>query len=621
MKWSVLLLFSVRLIAGDVTFSKHIAPILFQYCAPCHRPGEAAPFSLLNYNDARKHARQIAIVTERRFMPPWPPEPGHGDFLGARRLTNEQIQLFARWARGGMAEGDPSAMPPAPRFVEGWQLGTPDLVLHMRTPFQLPAAGGDLFRNFVLPVDLKATKYIRAMELRPGSKRVVHHANLVVDRARMLRRRDGEDGQPGFPGMDVVTEVSGEFDPDSHFLFWKPGSTPEEEPSDMAWKLDPGSDLIVNLHLQPSGKPETVDATVGLYFANQPPKRFPMLLQLEHDGAIDIPPGEARFEITDHLKLPVAVDLLATYPHAHYVGKVLEAWAELAGGGRRPLLLIKDWNINWQAKYTYSEPVSLPAGTTLAMRVVYDNSDRNQRNPIRPLQRVRGGNRSQDEMGHVWFQVLPTGKSDDDPRLLLEQAVMLRRIEKYPGDFVAHFNLGAALQALGKHDEALPYLSKAVALQPKNATARNNLAVSLLVTEEYDESVRQFRESLAIDPEYQNARFNLARALMAKGDSSGALDEFLRYLQAVPEDVQANEFAGRLYASLGQPSESLPHFRKAVELQPADTTLQTNLGVALARAGDLRGAIAAFENALKADPRNQAAKENLSRARASLNKQ
>src|ERR1035437_7173643 len=130
----LLLLLCLKLAAADVTFSKHIAPILFQYCAPCHRPGEAAPFSLLNYNDARKHARQIAIVTERRFMPPWPPEPGHGDFLGARRLTNEQIQLFARWARGGMAEGDPSAMPPAPRFVEGWQLGTPDLVLHMRTP-------------------------------------------------------------------------------------------------------------------------------------------------------------------------------------------------------------------------------------------------------------------------------------------------------------------------------------------------------------------------------------------------------------------------------------------------------------------------------------------------------
>lgn len=620
MKSGVLLLLCLRLGAADVTFSKHIAPILFQYCAPCHRPGEAAPFSLLNYDDARKHARQIALVTERRFMPPWPPEPGFGDFQGARRLTNEQIQLFARWASSGMAEGDPSSMPPAPRFVEGWQLGTPDLVLHMREPFRLPAAGGDVFRNFVLPVDLKATKYIRAMELRPGSKRVVHHANLVVDRARMLRRRDGQDGQPGFPGMDVQTEVSGEFDPDSHFLFWKPGSSPEEEPSDMAWKLDPGSDLIVNLHLQPSGKPEIVDATVGLYFANQPPTRFPMLLQLEHDGAIDIPPGVARFEITDHLKLPIAVDLLATYPHAHYVGKVLEAWAELPNGARRPLLLIKDWDIKWQAKYTYRKPVALPAGTTLAMRVVYDNSDANQRNPIRPLRRVKSGNRSEDEMGHVWFQVLPVSKSDDDPRLVLEQAVMRRRIEKYPGDFVAHFNLGAALQGLGKHDEALPYLSNAVAIEPSSATAHNNLAVSLLVTEEYEEAVRQFRASLAIDPEYQNARFNLARALIAKGDSSAALNEFLSYLEAVPNDVQAHEFAGRIYASTGKLAESLPHFRKAAELQPGDTTLQTNLGVALARAGDLRGAIAAFEHALNADPTNQAAKENLMRARADLEK-
>ena len=616
--FALLLLPCLRLAAEDVTFSKDIAPILFQYCAPCHRPGEAAPFSLLSYDDARKHARQIAIVTERRYMPPWPPEPGYGDFQGARRLTDAQIQLFAQWERNGTAEGDPSTTPPAPRFVAGWQLGTPDLVLHMRESFQLPARGGDVFRNFVLPIDVKETKYIRAMELRPGNKRVVHHANLVVDRARMLRRRDGEDGQPGFPGMDVVTEVSGEFDPDSHFLFWKPGATPEEEPADMAWKLDPGSDLIVNLHLQPSGKPEAVDATVGLYFAQQPPTRFPMLLQLEHDGAIDIPPGDARFEVTDHLTLPIAVDLLATYPHAHYVGKAIEAWAELPNGERRPLLLIKDWDINWQAKYTYREPVSLPAGTTLAMRVVYDNSDANQRNPIRPVKRVVGGNRGEDEMGHVWFQVLPTSKSDDDPRLLLEQSVMRRRIEKYPGDFVAHFNLGAALQALGRHDEALLYLSRAIAIQPKNATARNNLAVSLLVTERYDESIRQFRESLALDPGYRNARFNLARALMANGDNSGALGEFLKYLQAVPDDVQAHEFAGRLYATLGKLADSLPHFRKAADLQPADTTLQTNLGVALARTGDLNGAITAFEAALKADPENRAARENLARARAGL---
>lgn len=612
------LLLAYSLSAETITFSKHVAPILFQYCAPCHRPGEAAPFSLLSYEDARKHAAQIAIVTAKRYMPPWPPEPGYGDFADAKRLTGEQIDLLARWSKSGLEEGDRATEPHPPRFVEGWQLGQPDLVLHMREPYQLPAAGEDVFRNFVLPVDLKETKYIRAMELRPGSKRVVHHANLIVDHARILRRRDGLDGQPGFPGMDVETEVSSEFDPDSHFLFWKPGSPPQEEPEDMGWKLDPGSDLIVNLHLQPTGKPEAVDVTVGLYFADRPAKRFPMLLQLEHDGALDIPPGTARFVVTDHLKLPIAVDLLAIYPHAHYLGKQIDAWAVLPGGERRALLRIDDWDINWQATYTYQAPVPLPAGTTVEMRITYDNTASNPRNPNRPPKRVRGGNRSVDEMGHVWLQVLPSAQAADDPRLLLQKAVMSRRIEKYPADFVAHFNMGALLQAMGKFDEALPYLNQAVRIKPSSATARNNRAVSLLMTDKVAAAIQDFRESLGIDPEYQNARFNLARALVAKGDSTAALSELLILLKAVPDDAPAHEMVGRIYGSMGKLAESLPHLRRAVELEPNDSAMQTNLGAALAMAGNLSEAIAAFENALKADPANETARENLARARADL---
>ena len=526
------LLFSVTLSAETVTFSKQIAPILYRYCAPCHRPGEAGPFSLLSYNDARKRGAQIAAITARRYMPPWPPEPGFGDFQDSKRLTNEQIDLLARWVKDGMPEGDRATEPQPPHFVEGWQLGQPDLVLHMRQPYQMPASGEDVFRNFVIPVALKETKYIRAMELRPGSKRVVHHANLIVDRARRLRLRDGEDGQPGFPGMDVETESSSEFDPDSHFLFWKPGSPPQVEPEDMGWRLDPGSDLIVNLHLQPTGKPESVEVSVGLYFADRPAKRFPMLLQLEDDGALDIPPGDSRFVVTDHLKLPVAVDLLAIYPHAHYLGKQIDAWAELPNGVHLPLLRINDWDINWQATYTYKDPISLPAGTTVAMRITYDNTASNPRNPNHPPKRVRGGNRSVDEMGHVWLQVLPKPSGDEDPRLRLQQATMLRRIEKYPADFEAHFNLGAALQAMGKYEQALPYLNQALRIKPSSATAHNNRGVSLLMTDKVDDAIQEFRTSLKFDSQYHNARFNLARALSAKGDSAEALSELLIYLKA-----------------------------------------------------------------------------------------
>jgi Flp pilus assembly protein TadD len=611
------------LAAQTVTFSKQIAPILFGHCAPCHRPGEAGPFSLLTYGDARRHGTEIVQVTERRYMPPWLPEPGHGDFAGSLRLSGEQIGLLALWVRGGMAEGDPADLPRAPQFAQGWQLGTPDLIVRMSQPYRLTALPGDVFRNFVMPVGLTETKYIRAFELRPGNKRVVHHANMIVDRSRLLRRRDGQDGQPGFGGMDVETEVTGEFDPDSHFLFWKPGSPAQEEPADMAWRLDPGSDLILNLHLQPSGKPETVDAEVGLYFATHAPARRPMLLQLEHDGAIDIPAGSRSFAVTDHLKLPVAVNLLAIYPHAHYLGKQVEAWAELPDGARRPLLEIDQWDINWQATYTYRQPVWLPAGTTVAMRIGYDNTGENPRNPSHPPKRVGTGNRSEDEMGHVWLQVLPEAQGpetqgQDDPRLVLQQALMRRRIEKYPADFVAHFNLGAALQGLGRPEEALPYLAEAVRIRPLNATARNNLAAALFAAERFDAAAKEFREALALDPAYQNARYNLARTLAAKGDNAAALTELRAYLAVNPDDVEAHEFTGRLLGSMGKFADALPHFRRAAELEPDNAAFLTNLGAALASAGDLAGAVPALERALKVEPSNAVARENLALVRRRL---
>jgi Flp pilus assembly protein TadD len=609
----------IPLAAQTLTFSKHIAPLILSHCAACHRPGEAAPFSLLTYSDVRKHGTQIVQVTGQRYMPPWMPEPGHGDFAGSLRLSDQQIGMLARWVGQGMPEGNPADLPPAPRFTEGWQLGTPDLIVHMSQVYHLTAIPGDVFRNFVMPVNLKETKYVRAFQLRPGNKKVVHHANVIIDRSRLLRRHDGEDGQPGFSGMDVVTEVTGEFDPDSHFLFWKPGSPAQQEQADMPWKLDPGSDLIVNLHLQPSGKPEIVDAEVGLYFTNQPPSLHPMLLQLENDGALDIPPGSSSFAVTDHLKLPVAVSLLAVYPHAHFLGKQVDAWAELPDGKRLSLLKIDHWDINWQASYTYRQPVPLPAGTTVAMRIAYDNTAENPRNPSHPPKRVRAGNRSEDEMGHLWLQVLPVpAKNDEDPRLILQQALMRRRIEKYPADFVAHFNLGAAMQQLGRPEQALPYLTEAVRIQPSSVTARNNLAAALFAMERFDAAAKEFRQALALDPGYRNARYNLVRTLSAEGDNANALTELRIYLEANPDDADAHEFAGRLLALTGKFEEALPHFRRAAELEPENADLLTNLGAALASAGDLAGAVPVFERALKVDPSNAAARDNLARARRSL---
>src|SRR5947209_7135278 len=200
--------FAVPLSAVPVTFNKDIAPLVFEHCAPCHHPGGVGPFSLLTYQDARRHASQMTAVTQRRYMPPWPPEHGYGNFADDRSLTEKQIRLIADWVAQNEPEGNPADLPAAPRFTSEWQMGTPDLILRMAHPFRLPPGGSDIFRNFVISTGLKETKYVRGLELRVDNPRVVHHANVVLDRTQSLRRHDGEDGQPGFPGMDVITEAA-----------------------------------------------------------------------------------------------------------------------------------------------------------------------------------------------------------------------------------------------------------------------------------------------------------------------------------------------------------------------------------------------------------------------------
>ncbi len=451
--------------ASEPTFTGEVAPILFKNCVPCHHSGGPGPFALVSYEDARKHARQIAKVTGRRYMPPWPPDEGHGRFVGERHLTDGDIATLAAWAAAGAPEGDRSRLAAAPAYSAGWQLGTPDLVLRAAEPFVVPADGGDVFWNLVLPSTVTRTRYVRAMEILPGNARLVHHANVLLDTSGAGRVLDAQSPGPGFPGMDL-TLASNRFEPDSHFLFWKPGTPALVERPDMPWRLDPGTDLILNMHLQPSGRSEPIQPAIGLYFSETPATRVPMLLQLEHDGALDIPPGDAQFEVTDELVLPVPVQVLGVYPHAHYLGKTVEATAKLPDGSVQWLIRISDWDMKWQGVYQLADPLSLPKGTVLSMRWIFDNSSANVRNPHTPPERVRGGNRATDEMAHLWVQVLPAQPED---RLTLQEALMRARLVKYPGDFVALANLGSVLESQGRLDEAIACLRQAVSARPDSA--------------------------------------------------------------------------------------------------------------------------------------------------------
>ena len=537
-------------LAAQITYNRDIAPIIFHSCSTCHRPGEAAPFSLLSYSDAKKHARQIVDVTQSRAMPPWLPEPQKLKFADELRLSDEELILIQSWVEQGAIEGDPADLPPAPKFVEGWRLGQPDLILTATKPLTLAPSGTDTYWNFIFPVPIQQTRWVKAVEIRPGDKRYVHHANILVDRAGSLRSRESE-----------------------------PGTIPYVEPEGMALRLDKGTDLVLNTHLQPSGKPEVIQPSIGLYFTPHAATKLPMLLQLENDLKLDIPAGQKDFLVADEFTLPIDVELMAIYPHAHYLGKDMQAFAMLPDGTTETLIHIPHWNLNWQAVYRYAEPVRLPKGTKVSLRYVYDNSEENPLNPNHPPARVVGGNRSSDEMCHLWLQVLPVNfdPAQGDPRMVLQEALARHNVEKNPGDFEAHYNLAAMLQAKDLLDAAIREYELAVRLRPEDPAGNNALGAALVAAGHPEQGVGYFQTALKARPDYFEAHYNLGLALAEQNDFEGASRHFVLALKLQPDDANVEANLGAAMAELGRFPEAKLHFERALQIDPNQAIAKENL--------------------------------------------
>ena len=390
---------------AEVTFTKDVAPIIFNHCAGCHRPGEAAPFALLNYNDVRKRARLIVRVTEDRVMPPWHAEKGSFAFHGDRRLTTKQIDTLAQWLKAGAPEGDPEKLPALPKFTAGWQLGKPDLIVKMTEPFPVPAEGRDIYRSFVVPLNLPKDKWLKAIEFRPGTRSVVHHCLFSFDTTGEARRLDHADRQPGFRRMRRQGRGVGSLGG------WAAGGQPRELPADLAWHLPKAADLVLSMHYHPSGKPERDQSSIGLYFTDQPPRTAFTGVQLPPAfgalSGVDIPAGNKAYKVTDSFTLPIDVEAFAISAHAHYLGKHLQMTATLPTGKQLDLLDIPDWDFSWQEQYQFKDFIKLPKGTRLDSMVVWDNSAANPNNPTVPPVRVRWGVESEDEMGSLTLLCRP----------------------------------------------------------------------------------------------------------------------------------------------------------------------------------------------------------------------
>lgn len=570
-------------VPGHVTFARDVAPIVFRHCAPCHRPGEAAPFPLLAYADVRRRAGQIADVVANRYMPPWLPDPGPFPFEGEdeRRLTEAQIATLARWAALDAPEGDPADLPPAPRFVDGWRLGEPDLVVEMAEPYVLPAGGGDVFRHFVLPTELAELRYVRGFELRPGNKRVVHHGVTMVDRTWASARKDALDPEPGFDGMIPTAEAR---IPDGHLLSWLPGSTPRFAPPGMAWRLHPGADLVIQLHMLPGGKPEPIRPAVGLWFADEPPTEQPFMLRLG-SKSLDIPPGIADYTVRDRFALPVDAALLGIYPHAHYLGRSMTGAALLPDGRRLELLRIRDWDFNWQDQFRYAEPIPLPRGTVLEMEFVYDNTAANPRNPHVPPRRVVYGTHSSDEMADLSFQLLPESPADHDALarafaahdLQATMAGARMRVERDPGDADACAELAVCCVQLGRGDEALQWLARALERNPRHAHALYYLGTLQGMGGDVDGALETLGRALEADPWLVDAMTNLAALRVQRGEVEEALALYRRAIERRPDLIEARLGMADTLLALGRAEEAVPHLRAVVQQQPEDAEARRRL--------------------------------------------
>ncbi len=566
--------------AEPVTFTRDIAPIVFAHCTTCHRPGEVAPFSLQTYRDVRQRMTLVADATQRRLMPPWKPDGPRGVFLDDRSLTDAQIALIQQWAAAGGPEGDPRDLPPTPTFASGWQLGTPDLVVTMEAPYVLRADGPDVFRTFVLPIDTASAQYVRALELRPGNGRGVHHANIGVDRTRSSRRLDAADPEPGYVGGMVPDAAY----PAGYMLGWTPGQHPRPSPDGMPWRLEPQSDLIVQLHMQPTGRPEPIQVSVGLFFTSEPPARTPLGLRLGSE-TIDIAPGEAAYQIADSYVLPVDAQLLALQPHAHNLGREVVSDVLLPDGTARPLIAIRDWDFRWQDVYRFAAPLTLPKGSTIRMRFTYDNSPANPRNPFHPPRHIVWGQNTTDEMGDLWVQLVPV--RNEDVALLGNDIARKTRAE----DIAAYLRIlesdrhnplrydAVALLYLqdGKPEQAARYFEESLQLNDASAPTHYNLGLALSMLRRYPEALREYETTVRLDPSHAEAHNNLGAMLHVAGRLDEAAAHYRRAFELRPENLEARSNLGRLLLLQNRAAEAASVFEQALQLQPDSVPALTGL--------------------------------------------
>jgi Copper type II ascorbate-dependent monooxygenase, C-terminal domain len=389
----------------DVSFTKNVAPILQKNCQTCHRPGEAAPFPLLTYEQARPWATSMKRVVSQKIMPPWYADPAVGHFANDRSLTTQEVSTIVAWANAGAPEGDPKDMPPAKTWVEGWGMPKPDAVFQLPQPYQVPASGMVEYQYVIIPTGFTKDMWVQAAEARPTDRSVVHH---IIAYLREPGSNYFKGQKPGVffeappPKQDDKNDTSALA---SDFLIgYAPGQPAEILPPGQAKLIKAGSDIVLEVHYTPNGKATTDQTRVGLIFAKEPPKERVLTLSAVN-GTFKIPPGDPNYRVDATFDIPQDVRLISLHPHMHTRGKDFEYRIVYPDGKTDTLLRVPAYNWHWQLWYNLTDPITLPKGSKIECTAHFDNSPNNPENPD-PTKTVIWGQMNSDEMMVGFFNLV-----------------------------------------------------------------------------------------------------------------------------------------------------------------------------------------------------------------------
>jgi hypothetical protein len=408
--FGLLLLSSAALFGGsNVTFYRDVLPILQERCQACHRPGEVGPMAFGAYDTTRPWAKAIKQAVLLGKMPPWYADSPPGKFHNDPRLSRQEIDKLAAWADAGAPAGNPKDAPPPLTFAEGWSIDKPDQVFEVPTPFQIPATGTLEYTYVIVPTGFKEDRWITQVEVRPGNRAVVHHANVYIREPGSNWLREYAMGKLFIPeerGERVATGGSssaGASVREQVIAGFAPGRPAKQVPDGYAMLIPAGSDLVFQLHYTTNGKPAEDITRIGFVYAKQTPVKRVIRVQASNAGLV-IPPGAADYPVSGSAALGIDCELLNVYPHMHLRGKSMVLSAVYPTGEREEFVRVPHYDFNWQQVYSLSQTRILPKGTLLKADATFDNSAANRTNP-NPRATVRWGDQSWDEMMVGFFDL------------------------------------------------------------------------------------------------------------------------------------------------------------------------------------------------------------------------